>query len=558
MADNTQLNAGNGGDILKTEDVGSYKLAVSKIYLGAHGVDGGAVTAANPLPVSVGNLPATQAVSGSVSISGTTAADTTDRAGRLLGSATVSGTVAVSNFPASQPVTGTLSANQGTPAALAGAWPATITDGLHVASIFQAHNADNQSQGGAFYAINTGGVAQLLNPTGNLDRQRGTGLDGVPAQGIVSGSNQLASPVATTIAASISTGVQTVTPASMAGIFVGSCLRVANPGGSNAETIYVSSVASTTFTATFAQTKTGPAITVAGFQYNQQRDATGGDGLSAIGISAENPMLMNGSGTFDRERNASGDAFGAALADGRTPGDRGTEAEVSYLYAYNGTAFNRLRLDASNNLQVGGTVSVGNLPATQAVSVGNFPATQVVSGNVIASQRAAPRSQNVTQVGGASLSLGQKAMAASLPVALASDQASLATTATLQPGTSLAGVMIAPAQTGAVYSGTTAVTPQFAAISASALGDNTLVAAVAGKTIRVLKYTVVASSPVALKFGDGLGTNPITGAMPLAANSGVGGAYCPIGLFQTSAGNALVLNLSTAVPVAGHLTYILV
>jgi hypothetical protein len=558
MADNTQLNVGTGGDVIKTEDVGGYKLAVSKIYLGAHGIDGGAVTATNPLPVSVGNLPAIQPISGAVSISGTAAADTTDRAGRLLGSATVSGTVAVSNFPSSQPVTGTLSANQGTPAALAGAWPTMITDGAHAASVFQAHNADNQSQGGAFYAINTGGVAQLLNSVGNLDRQRGTGLDGIPAQGIASGSNQLASPVTTTVAANISTGVQTVTPASMAGIFVGSCLRVANPGGSNAETIYVSAVASTTFTAAFAQTKTGPGITVNGFQYNQQRDATGGDGLSAVGISAENPMLMNGSGTFDRERNASGDAFGTALADGRTPGDRGTEAEVSYLYAYNGTAFNRLRLDASNNLQVGGTVSVGNFPATQAVSVGNFPATQAVSGVVTATQGGAPWSQNVTQVGGASLTLGQKPMAASVPVALASDQATLGTNATLQPGTNLAGVMIAPTQTGTMYSGTTAVTPQFAAISSSTAGDNTLVAAVAGKTIRVLKYTVMASSAVAVKFGDGIGTNPITGAMPVAANSGIGGAYCPIGHFQTSAGNALVMNLSTAVPVAGHLTYILV
>src|SRR4051812_39964922 len=62
MADNTQLNVGSGGDLIKTEDLGSSKIAVSKIYLGAHGIDGGAVTASNPFPVSVVNPPATQAV----------------------------------------------------------------------------------------------------------------------------------------------------------------------------------------------------------------------------------------------------------------------------------------------------------------------------------------------------------------------------------------------------------------------------------------------------------------------------------------------------------------
>ena len=44
--------------------------------------------------------------------------------------------------------------------------------------------------------------------------------------------------------------------------------------------------------------------------------------------------------------------------------------------------------------------------------------------------------------------------------------------------------------------------------------------------------------------------------MALAANSGIGGAFCPIGLFETAPGDSLVLNLSAAVGVAGHLTYI--
>src|SRR4051812_7277752 len=51
------------------------------------------------------------------------------------------------------------------------------------------------------------------------------------------------------------------------------------------------------------------------------------------------------------------------------------------------------------------------------------------------------------------------------------------------------------------------------------------------------------------------GPNP-TGAMPLGANSGGGGAFCPAGLFETADGDPLVLNLSAAVPVAGRITYV--
>ncbi len=55
--------------------------------------------------VNVGNFPATQAVSGSVTVTQATAANL---------NATVSGSVAVNNFPATQAVSGTVTANLGT------------------------------------------------------------------------------------------------------------------------------------------------------------------------------------------------------------------------------------------------------------------------------------------------------------------------------------------------------------------------------------------------------------------------------------------------------------
>lgn len=70
--------------------------------------------------------------------------------------------------------------------------------------------------------------------------------------------------IATTVAANIAAGSQTVTPASMAGISTGTPLVVANPGGTNSETVTVTAVTGSTFTATFTLTKTGSGITVNG------------------------------------------------------------------------------------------------------------------------------------------------------------------------------------------------------------------------------------------------------------------------------------------------------
>ena len=69
--------------------------------------------------------------------------------------------------------------------------------------------------------------------------------------------------VSTTIATGFGgTGAQTVTPLNIAGIYPGLKLFVANPNGSNGETVTVTSVSGGTFTATFATNKTGPGITV--------------------------------------------------------------------------------------------------------------------------------------------------------------------------------------------------------------------------------------------------------------------------------------------------------
>lgn len=72
MADNTTLNLGSGGDVLRTDDIGSYKIPASKIVVGADGTDGGFVSSTNPLPVtgSVGLTGGVSAIVSSGSITG--------------------------------------------------------------------------------------------------------------------------------------------------------------------------------------------------------------------------------------------------------------------------------------------------------------------------------------------------------------------------------------------------------------------------------------------------------------------------------------------------------
>jgi len=89
------------------------------------------------------------------------------------------------------------------------------------------------------------------------------------------------------------------------------------------------------------------------------------------------------------------------------------------------------------------------------------------------------------------------------------------------------------------------------AISALASGDNVLRAAVTGSQIRLLSYTLVCDAAVGMKFKD---SGDLSGVMSFAANGGVSAPFNPEGHVETATSSPLVLNLSSAVAVAGHAT----
>lgn len=99
----------------------------------------------------------------------------------------------------------------------------------------------------------------------------------------------------------------------------------------------------------------------------------------------------------------------------------------------------------------------------------------------------------------------------------------------------------------------------FAPIDVAASGDNTIVAADPSNKIKVASYMLVADAAVAARWKSGVGTN-LSGAMSFAANGGCAAPpVAPAGghWLETAVNQALVLNLSAAVGVRGHLSYFL-
>lgn len=94
-----------------------------------------------------------------------------------------------------------------------------------------------------------------------------------------------------------------------------------------------------------------------------------------------------------------------------------------------------------------------------------------------------------------------------------------------------------------------------AVISSASSGNNTLVAAVTGKRIRVLSLFLVATGAVTVRFESAADGTALSGQMAIAANGSLVLPYNEAGWLQTVAGELLNLELSGGVQVSGALTY---
>jgi hypothetical protein len=205
-------------------------------------------------------------------------------------------------------------------------------------TVSQFHNNDNQQPGGTAFGLLTGGVAQLLNAVGNLNRQTETTKDGITNRGIATGAQQMASPFATTTATTIAVSATTATivVAASSGTNRGTpwAIQVGHIILLGTDPAYVTSVSGTSIgissqTGGFAAHSGTTNVT--GFVFNQARDASLPDGSLGTGIGASATELFNaasnaGAGGWEAERSAAGELDGAT----------GVGTAVAAEYEYNG------------------------------------------------------------------------------------------------------------------------------------------------------------------------------------------------------------------------------
>jgi hypothetical protein len=100
---------------------------------------------------------------------------------------------------------------------------------------------------------------------------------------------------------------------------------------------------------------------------------------------------------------------------------------------------------------------------------------------------------------------------------------------------------------------------KYAAIAAATASDNTLVAAVSTKKIRVLALAIVSGAAGNIYFTSGVGGTVIFGGstnkIQLAANGGFVLPFTAAGWFETSASALLNLNASSTGPFSGGIVY---
>ena len=98
--------------------------------------------------------------------------------------------------------------------------------------------------------------------------------------------------------------------------------------------------------------------------------------------------------------------------------------------------------------------------------------------------------------------------------------------------------------------------PQYAVIAATTMGNNTLVAAVTGKKIRVLSAVLVASGGAnTVRFESDADGTALSGLMDIGDNGQLVLPLNGFGWLETVAGELLNLELSAATLVAGVLVY---
>jgi hypothetical protein len=386
MADGTKINAAtvSGGDTIDTEQVGSVKLPRSKIALGVRDHDDGDVAAGNPMPVVFESTPA----------------------------------VSIANLPATQPVSAVA-----LPLPAGAALDATLSSGAAKAQPVDASGNVLGTSGHPVRVDPVGTTPQPISaaalplPAGaataaaQADGSQRTQVTNFPATQPISAVS-LPLPAGAAIASAQTDGSQKTRVVDAAGHVL-----PAGDAAARAIVVALSDAISAILGTSAAPLRTDPTgtttqpisgvVAVANFPSTQPVSAAA---LPLPAGAAADATLTGRLGTLGQK--ASAGSAPVVIASDQSP------IPVSGMVT--------VTLGGTDGIALDSTLTSG----AQATQVTNFPATQPVSAAALPLPAGAATDANLTARLG---TLGQKAMAASAPVAIASDQSALPVTAAALP-----------------------------------------------------------------------------------------------------------------------------
>ena len=256
---------------------------------------------------------------------------------------------------------------------------------MQAASVAAFHAGDNTTVANGGLGLLTGGVTQIKNAQGNLDRQTEAGLDNIPALGITTGVASYSVPFIFTVAGAITVSAvaQVVTPSSMTNIFVGTVILFDTANATLTEPVVVTVATATTFSGVFTKSH-GASASAKAFYYNQARDGAIGDKVTVGGLAAGMTYFVNSvTGLAEQERSAAGELDGAT----------GTGTAIAAEYEFNGNgpvlstgfssglAFDRARSLQAKGLAAGvvsGTINTNQITAVTAATVNTLQVGQQI------------------------------------------------------------------------------------------------------------------------------------------------------------------------------------
>jgi hypothetical protein len=506
----------------------------------------------------------------------------------------IQGAINVSNFPAVQTVSGNVTAAQGSGGTAASAWYVYVTDGTNILGTSShpiettftntsinadTHDGSGNSIGSTsdsgtlglnVHVTNTGGLGGTQYVEGTSIGATGTGTLAIAknpsndAEGLhVDASNNLLVNVNTALPAGsnligeveVSNGTNVIFTSSHPGVTedtsdgaVGTgtqpttAMQVAGWDGSNLTVLSTTSNGYLNTNATVSGTFT-PALT-------SDRMATGNitGTTQSVSISTQ--------GAWSCIMNVTGAWMGTLTPEFLMPDGVTWVSGSVFPTLPGGSSVSTITANGQWQIPVGGIQSFrlyctaytsGTAVVSIEVGAGGYSVAvhqgTAANLNATVTQAAGTWSDNITEVGGSSLSLGQKTSANSIPVVVASDQSSIS--ATLQASSNNIGYVGYELPTSSRLSTT--------AINFSASGNTTLVPGVSGQTVRVFRLMFNVGGSTTIEISDGSTT--FCGPLTFTATGGFILDFSGEPWFVSGISNGFVFNSSASVQVGGTVWY---